>query len=221
LHFFLNSFKTIVNSTNFSVHAFENLEKMLQQKLFKTEADLIQGICSISNDSQLAEKALFQRYEYLINIGQYKHQLSEERVFDAYHDTFMVVLNDIRKQKFRGESTLKTYFSRIFNNKCIDYFRKNTTTKSRVHTWTDDLEKVSNHEAGQNIQKYLEQTELLDDLKAELRKLGAACQQIILDYAFGYSFAEIAVRLTPAMKNAQTVKSKKSQCMKKLMQQIQ
>lgn len=194
---------------------------MLKQKTFKTDFDLIQAICSTSNDSQLAENALFQQFEYLIKIGQYKHQLSQERVFDAYHDTFIVVLNDIRKQKFRGDSTLKTYFSRIFNNKCIDHFRKNTTTKSRVHTWTDDLEKVSNHEAGQNIQKYLEQTELLDNLKAELRKLGKACQQIILDYAFGYSFAEIAIRLTPPMKNAQTVKSKKSQCMKKLMQQIQ
>lgn len=193
---------------------------MSKQKIFKTEADLIQGICSEAFDSKLAENALFERFEYLINIGQYKHQLSQETAFDAYHDTFMVVLRDVKKKRFRGESTLKTYFSRIFNNKCIDYFRKNTTNKSRVHTWTDDLEKVSNHEAGQNIQKYLEQTELLNDLKAELKKLGTACQQIILDYAFGYSFAEIAVRLTPPMKNAQTVKSKKSQCMKKLLQQI-
>jgi len=193
---------------------------MSQQKTFRTEADLIQAICAISYDSKLAENALFQRFEYLIKIGQYKHQLSEENAFDAYHDTFMVVLNDIRKQKFRGDSTLKTYFSRIFNNKCIDYFRKSTTNKNRVHTWTDDLEKVANREAGQNIQKYLEQTELLNDLKVELKKLGTTCKQIILDYAFGYSFAEIAVRLTPAMKNAQTVKSKKSQCMKKLLEQI-
>lgn len=180
------------------------------------EKTLIESITSKTNQSQLAEKQLFNRFTGLVVKGKRQHQLSEEEALDAYSETILTVIQHIKKNKFKGDSSLKTYIISIFNNKCIDTIRKKTTNKSRVHYWTDDLDSIKNHQARQNILKHLENTELLQQLEKTLTQIGQTCKQIILEYAYGYSYDEIALRLNPPFKNGQTVKSKKSQCLKKL-----
>jgi RNA polymerase sigma-70 factor (ECF subfamily) len=179
------------------------------EKLFK-------AIQKGGREGQKAENQLFKKYTGLVTRGKKQHDLTEDEALDAYSDSMLTIFNHIRNNTFQGDSSIKTYIIRIFTNKCIDVFRKKTTTKSRVHYWTDDLSSIINQQARQNIQKHLENVELLNELKKELSKLGAVCKQIILEYAYGFKYDEIAVRLNPPFKNGQTVKSKKSQCLKKL-----
>ena len=182
----------------------------------QTDENFIETILAGGKAAQLAEKKLFNQFTGLIVKGQREYQLSKEEAYDAYSEAIITVFQHIKTKKFKGNSSLKTYLNRIFKNKCIDFFRKKTTTKSRVHQWTDDLTVIANHQARQNIQKYLEDQELISQLEKSLQQLGAVCKQIILEYAYGFSFEEIAARLNPPFKNGTTVKSKKSQCMKKL-----
>jgi RNA polymerase sigma-70 factor (ECF subfamily) len=182
----------------------------------KRDEALFKAIQKKGKEGQKAENQLFEKYTGLVKRGKKQHELTEDEALDAYSDTMLTVFNHIRNNTFQGDSSLKTYIMRIFTNKCIDTFRKKTTTKSRVHYWTDDLSTIMNQEARQNIQKHLENVELLDKLKKELTKIGEVCKQIILDYAYGFKYDEIAIRLNPPFKNGQTVKSKKSQCLKKL-----
>ncbi len=189
---------------------------MFFKKKAQTDEIFIQNILAGGKTAQLAEKKLFNQFTGLIVKGQREHELSKDEAYDAYAEAVLTVFQHIRSKKFKGKSSLKTYLNRIFNNKCIDLFRKKTTNKSRVHYWTDDLTAISNHQAHQNVQKYLEDQELITQLEKSLQKLGKVCKQIILEYAYGFSFEEIAARLNPPFKNGTTVKSKKSQCMKKL-----
>jgi len=186
-----------------------NLNAQKDETLFK-------AIAIGGRIGQKAESQLFKKYTGLVTRGKKQHELTEEEALDAYSDTMITVFKHIRNNTFQGDSSIKTYIIRIFTNKCIDVFRKKTTTKSRVHYWTDDLSSIMNQQARQNIQKQLENIELLDKLKKELAKIGEVCKQIILDYAYGFKYDEIALRLNPPFKNGQTVKSKKSQCLKKL-----
>ena len=189
---------------------------MIFRKNKLSETHLIQSLQAGDKNAQLAEKQLFNQYAGLVVKGQKQHQLSEDDALDVYSETMLTVFQHIRRNTFKGDSSLKTYIFSIFNKKCIDAIRKKTTTKSRVHYWTEDLETINNRAARQNIQQYLEQTELLQQLETALTQLGQVCKQIILEYAYGYSYNEIATRLNPPFKNAKSVKSKKSQCMKKL-----
>ena len=61
-----------------------------------------------------------------------KHRLSEEEAFDAYSDSVLVAIGSISNETFKAESSLKSYLYKIFHNKCVDLFRKNSTNKNSV-----------------------------------------------------------------------------------------
>lgn len=62
-----------------------------------------------------------------------KHRLSEEEAFDAYSDSVLVAIGSISNETFKAESSLKSYLYKIFHNKCVDLFRKNSTNKNSVN----------------------------------------------------------------------------------------
>jgi RNA polymerase sigma-70 factor (ECF subfamily) len=80
-----------------------------------------------------SEALLFNRFAYFIKEGAKKHALSEDEAFDAYSDTILITIENIVNSAFEGRSSLKTYLSRIFNNKCVDLIRKKTTNKNSVN----------------------------------------------------------------------------------------
>jgi RNA polymerase sigma factor (sigma-70 family) len=77
------------------------------------------------------EKALSQinrSYQGLIDDLLHKHSgLSRELAEEAFDDALIALRDNIVAKKFKGDSTIKTYFYRIFKNKCIDKLRENPT----------------------------------------------------------------------------------------------
>ena len=49
---------------------------------------------------------------------------------EAYSDAYMVVIYSIKADVFRGESSIKTYFYKIFERACVTYQRRNATKKN-------------------------------------------------------------------------------------------
>src|SRR6185312_1245297 len=162
-----------------------------------------------------SEEQLFNRFAYFIREGMRKHALSEDDAFDTYADTILAAIENITNSGFEGRSSLKTYLSRIFNNKCVDLFRKKTTNKNSVNrseAISDRLMLLSDA-AKSALQKLIDKTDW-DLLKERMNKLEEGCRRLLLYWSDNYNDKEIAGVLN--YKTADVVKTSRLRCLEKL-----
>lgn len=163
------------------------------------------------------EEDLFNRYAYLIPEGIKKNHLLRDEAFDAYSDTVITAIDQIIKGSFQGRSSLKTWLSQIFHNKCVDLLRKKTTNKQSIHhtaSVTDMLFQLSD-DAKSVIQKLADKADC-DLLRLKLNELGETCRQLLMLSADGYSDKEIAAAME--YKTADVVKTSRLRCLDRLRQ---
>jgi RNA polymerase sigma-70 factor (ECF subfamily) len=143
-------------------------------------------------------------------IGSQK--IDKDQAIDAYSDAVTAFVENIREEKFRGDSRCSTYFIRIFNNKCIDVIRKNTTNKvERSYVSLEDIKpdmirEETNMEEAPEIADFFE-------------RLNESCRDLLLDWSDGYNMDEIAAR--NGLKNAHTARSKRYNCFQQLIEILQ
>jgi len=162
-----------------------------------------------------SEEQLFNRFAYFIREGMRKHALSEDDAFDAYSDTILAAIENIKNSGFEGRSSLKTYLSRIFNNKCVDLFRKKTTNKNSVNrseTISERLMSLSDM-AKSALQKLIDKTDRAQ-LRERLNDMEDRCRQLLLYWSDDYNDKEIAAFLN--YKTADVVKMSRLRCLEKL-----
>jgi RNA polymerase sigma-70 factor (ECF subfamily) len=162
-----------------------------------------------------SEALLFNRFAYFIKEGAKKHALSEDEAFDAYSDTILITIENIVNSAFEGRSSLKTYLSRIFNNKCVDLIRKKTTNKNSVNRAEEISDRLMflSDSAKSVLQKLIDKTDL-DLLGEKLRELEEKCRKLLTYWSDQYSDREIAAMLD--YKTADVVKTSRLRCLEKL-----
>jgi RNA polymerase sigma-70 factor (ECF subfamily) len=168
-------------------------------------------------DRRKGEEGLFNEYAYFIQDGMRKHRLSEEEAFDAYSDSVLVAINSISNETFKGDSSVKSYLYKIFHNKCVDLFRRNSTNKNsmnRAQSINEQLFHLSD-KSRSIVQTLIERTEW-KILSEKLAQLGEDCRKMLLLWADSHSDNEIAVVMK--YKTAQVVKTSRLRCMMKLRQ---
>ena len=147
----------------------------------------------------------------------HKYALQEDQAFDAYSDTILHAIDNIRKGHFENRSSLKTYLYRIFVNKCVDLIRKKTTNKESIHQTavvTDMLSLIADP-AKTVVQQLIEQADW-EALNNNIRVLGENCGKLLLMFADGYSDKEIAELIE--YKSSDVVKTSRLRCLDKLRQ---
>ena len=184
-------------------------------KKYISDTFLIEGIKHEEISSRRFETQLFEKYHYHIKEGVRKHRLSEDECVSIYSDTVIAIIENIRKDKFEGRSELKTYIYQVFNNKCVDQIRKNTTNKASVHDGLsyDDIDIPLPDDSKTIIQKLLIKSEI-EKLYQKLNAIGEKCKQIILLWGEGYSDDEIAQQLN--YNTAAVSKTSRLRCLEKL-----
>lgn len=169
-----------------------------------TDQEIIEGLRAGGAARQRCEKALYQRHLEFVRLRPRKYQLSQEEARDCYTDAFLVVVDHVISGRFEGRSSLKTYFSKIFRNKCVDAFRKKTT---REVNWVEQFPDLP--DASQDFLRELMGQEAVHTLRAKMQQLSARCQELLLLAGQGYSPREIAERMgfkTPASASSQRYK---------------
>lgn len=141
----------------------------------------------------------------------------------VYNDAFFDFAREMRKGNFREESSLKTFFTSIFNHKVLDLLKhKQTNTyKANQPSATEmesRLELLS--QQSRDILKDLLTKEKLEQVKALLKPLYAGktpCLELLMMAAEGLKQAEMAKHLGLT---TGSVKTKVSDCRKQLLAKL-
>jgi RNA polymerase sigma factor (sigma-70 family) len=180
-----------------------------------TDQEIIEQLRQGGIDKRRSEEQLFNRFAYFIREGMTKHALSEDESFNAYSDTILAALENIRNTHFEARASLKTYLYQIFHNKCVDLLRKRTTNKNSVNrpeTISDKLMLLSDT-ARSIVQKLIDKADW-NLLKEKLNQLEEKCRQLLMFWGENYSDREIASLLH--YKTADVVKTSRLRCLERL-----
>ncbi|MEL6672392.1 MAG: sigma-70 family RNA polymerase sigma factor [Bacteroidota bacterium] len=156
-----------------------------------------------------AEYKLYRAYMYFVRERPRKYRLSDEEAQDAYTEAFLAVTDHVVTGRFRGESLLKTYLSRIFRNKCVDQHRKNTTRKVN---WVDEFPELPDD--SRDFMRQLIGKEDLEKIRRQMEQLGDRCRELLWLAAQAFSPGEIAERM--GFKTSRSASSQRYKCLERL-----
>ncbi len=174
---------------------------------------LIEGLKKTGTERQRFENYLYDTHIYLVKTGIKKHRLTKEDALYAYADAILAVIRNIETNRFKGESTIKTYLTGIFYRKCVDLVRKQTTNK--IDTLPID-EFFSISDSVKGVLEQLILKEKVENITQKIQQLGEKCKAILERWVIGYSDKEIAKIVELELKNAKTVKTTRHRCLAKL-----
>ena len=180
-----------------------------------TDQEIIEQLRQSGIDKRRSEEQLFNRFTYFVREGMTKHALSEDESFNAYSDTILAALENIRNTHFEARASLKTYLYQIFHNKCVDLLRKRTTNKNSVNRYesiSDRLMLLSDT-ARSVVQKLIDKADW-NLLREKLKELEEKCRQLLMFWGENYSDKEIASLLN--YKTADVVKTSRLRCLERL-----
>jgi len=133
---------------------------------------------------------------------------TREDAEEVFQDSLIEFIDSVREDKFKGNSTIKTYISGISKMLWMNLYRKNSRYKQ-------GKEKVPIKNGAQNSPEDAfivdEKSTLMSDI---LSLLGEKCRKILELFSLGYSMKEIASKV--GLKNHNSAAKTKHQCHKKL-----
>ncbi|MDZ7899693.1 MAG: sigma-70 family RNA polymerase sigma factor [Arcicella sp.] len=176
---------------------------------------ILAGIVSDGILQRNTENKLYEQYFYFIKDATFKHKISEDEVASLYTDSILAFIENVRSNRFQGNSAIKTYLYQIFSNKCVDFIRKTATNKMSVHETQslDDSVFMMPDDAKNILQKLISENEV-NVLKVKIGQLGEKCQQMVLAWSEGFSDSQIAQEL--GYQSANVAKTSRLRCLEKL-----
>ncbi|MET0243115.1 MAG: sigma-70 family RNA polymerase sigma factor [Flavitalea sp.] len=183
------------------------------------DQEIINGLNAGSASRQTFEKELYLKYVYFIKEGIHHYHLSHDDSFSAYSDALLTVVHNVVDKSFAQRSSLKTYFYKIFSNKCIDQVRKNTTAKGKVNNSVADPETLV--QLPDNVRSVIEnlvENQRVQALRQQIETIGEKCKQILLLFQDGYTDREIA-ELT-GYNNSSVAKVTRLRCLEKIREKM-
>ncbi len=165
------------------------------------------------DDSPIFDLYTLYRNEFIV-WSKSTYKATEEQAKDAFQEAVL----DFHQNVITGHltelsSTIKTYLFQIGKHKLLNLQKK----ESRL-AYHDNLQLIQNGE----VEKYMEEENRVytqEQITKAIDKLPQDCQQVLKLYYFNeYDMESIAREMN--YKNADTAKSKKSVCMKNLMNEL-
>ena len=188
--------------------------KFFSRSTLSDEA-ILSGILSDGILQRNTENKLYEQYFYLIKDATFKHKILEDEAASLYTDTILAFIENVRSNRFQGNSAVKTYLYQIFSNKCVDFIRKTTTNKMSVHETEQihDSVLMMADDSKNILQKLISENEV-NILKIKVGLLGEKCQQMVLAWSEGFTDNQIAQEL--GYQTANVAKTSRLRCLEKL-----
>lgn len=179
-------------------------------KAIYSDAEIISEIKKGGQSFEEISMYLFDTFKGFIHKVNSRLYLSEESINDAYADALVTCIRKVKDDTYRGESKLSSYFYSIFYNRAVDISRKNRSDNSI------SIGEIHDYDAKErDLLELFDIKEASNSLIGMIDLLGSPCKRILIDWAYyGYQMIEIAERCN--LKNADTARSMKYKCLKKL-----
>ncbi len=160
---------------------------MLLSKL--TEQELIRAYVK---GNELAIEQLILRHKNRIYTYIYYKVKDEELAEDIFQDTFIKVINTIKKGAYNDEGKFLPWVMRIAHNLMIDHFRKNARMPLVKGSEDFDIFDVL-ASPDKNVEQSIETSQLFKHLKVLVRNLPNDQKEVIMmRLYYNMSFKEIA-----------------------------
>jgi RNA polymerase sigma factor (sigma-70 family) len=178
-----------------------------------SDQELIRAIrqgTSVSEPVQFLYRSHFESLSWYVKNNQGSQQDAE----DIFQEVMVSFIDIVKKDKFRGESSVKTFLFALNRNTWLNELKRRSRALVREERFeqakaTTDLD-VSHFIAGREARVQLMQV---------LDELGDLCKKILLLYYFeNLSMKDIAAQSD--YENEQVVRNKKYKCLKQLEQMI-
>jgi RNA polymerase sigma factor (sigma-70 family) len=180
-----------------------------------SDEQLIENLRAEGSIKRKSEDQLFTTYSYFIREGMQKYSISEDESFEAYSDSVLAAIDQLKRAAFENRSSLKTWLYQIFLNKCVDLLRKKSTNKNSVHrkVLIDDWLLQLSDTSKSVIQRLADKADW-EALQQKLNELGENCRKLLIMAADGYSDKEISAEME--YKTADVVKTSRLRCLERL-----
>ena len=176
---------------------------------------ILSGIVSDGILQRNTENKLYEQYFYFIKDATFKHRILEDEAASLYTDSVLALIENVRSNRFQGNSAVKTYLYQIFSNKCVDFIRKTATNKMSVHDTEamNDSVLMMPDDSKNILQKLISENEV-NILKIKIGLLGEKCQQMVFAWSEGFTDNQIAQEL--GYQSANVAKTSRLRCLDKL-----
>lgn len=154
-----------------------------------SDQELVQAY--LKGNEQAIEQLIlrFKTQVYTYIVCKVKNQALAE---DIFQDTFIKVINTIKKGKYNDEGKFLPWVMRIAHNLIIDYYRKNTRMPFVKNSDEFDIfDVIKNPEA--SAQEKLEKNQVLSDVKNLIKFLPSDQKEVLMmRLYYDMSFKEIS-----------------------------
>lgn len=217
--------------------AFKHFEHAIKQKnygtqtlqaLFLSRFSDVAAIHFLLNHGNNHEHWLnaIERLNTTKSIFLYKYELlrkgtNEITIDDLFNEAVLTLEKNIRNQSFKGESSLKTYFTAIFNHKCIDRCRKLSTKEEQaVEIDAEHFKNMSHAEKRHDV--ILEEKDFIQRFKQQFETailaLDKKCKKLLPLVA--QRLSNFSIKEILKWDSESQVRTKKPSCLKKLKEQL-
>jgi len=139
---------------------------------------------------------------------------TDEDAEDIFQEVVLSFMDVVRKDKFRGESSVSTFLYALTRNIWLNELKKRGRAKIR-----DEVFEKEKDQTAVDVGHLMVNRELKSQLMAQVDKLGETCKKILLAVYFeNQAMREILQNLK--YENEQVVRNKKYKCLKQLEQML-
>jgi RNA polymerase sigma factor (sigma-70 family) len=169
---------------------------------------IVAGI--LSNDLNEVIFYIYKQYAELISFNVVTMGGSLQDGEDIFQETVVTFIDLIRKGKFRGESSIKTFLVSVARNIWLNELKKKKSGDQRAKIFETNRGHIEN-----DVIENLNQREMREQLLSLIGRLGESCRKIlILFYYENLPFEEIIGKM--GYETEQVARNKKYKCMKEL-----
>ncbi len=176
-----------------------------------TDIELLAAIKSHTG-IDAAIKFMYREYYELLKIYTCQNSGSDEDAQDIFQEVLVVFIELVQKDKFRGESSIKTFLYSLNRNIWLNELKKRGRAEKRDMIF----EKQKDTET-MDVSHFITKTEMQHQILKIVEGLGETCKKILLAFYYeNLSMKEILTTLD--YESEQAVRNKKCKCLKQLEQ---
>lgn len=173
------------------------------------DADLITAI-KLSNQLNDAIFFIYQEYSDTISSFILANSGTAQDAEDIFQETVVIFIDLIKKEKFRGEASVKTFLVAIARNTWLNELKKRARSGIREQLFENSRETNE-----MDVSQYIADREMKQQFLEVLNKLGEPCKKILTLYYYENCSMKDMLNHLP-YENEQVVRNKKYKCLQHL-----